>query len=116
MGVFAFFLFLLCTALGPPVRARFKHVLALEIHAEVFNLVGGILQLAIALAGGAGALLTSTKIFTLWYVVALTAGLAVLFGYSNLKAGLLASTAWIVSVLFNLFLLESVIASMHFQL
>ena len=116
MGIFAFFLFVLCTAFGPPVRARFKHVLALEVHAEVFNLLGGFLSLAITLSGADSALLTSAKIFTLWYVAALTAGIAVLFGYSKLKACLLASTAWIVSVLLNLFLLESVSASMHIRL
>jgi len=123
MGAFAFFLFLLCTAFDPPVRARFKQVFALEIHAEALNLIGGCISLVIAMAGsdsgtagvGMFALLTSAKIFTLWYVVALSAGLPVLFGFSRLKAGLLASTAWIVSVLFNLLLLESVSASMHLR-
>ncbi len=116
MGSFAFFLYLLCGAFGPPMRARFKQVLALEVHAEIFNLIGGSVSLGLTLLGAGTPLLTSAKIFTLWYVVALTAGVAVLFGFSKTKACLLASTAWIVSVLFNLFLLESVSASMHFRL
>ena len=116
MGSFAFLLFLLCRALEPPVQARFKQVLALEVHAEIFNLLGAALAVGIALLGGNEALLTSTKIFTLWYVVALTAGIVVLFGFSKFKACLLASTAWVISVLFNLFLLESVSTSMHFRL
>jgi hypothetical protein len=116
MGIFAYVLFTLCMAFDPPVRARFKHLLALEVHAEIFNLLGASATLGLALLSSNEALLTSTKIFTLWYVVALTAGIAVFFRFSKGKAFLLASTAWIVSVLFNHFLLESISASMHFHL
>ncbi len=123
MGAFAFFLFLLCAAFDPPVRARFTQVLALEIHAEVFNLIGGCASLAMTLLGSGGnsdgigtfALLTSPKIFTLWYVAVLTAGIMALFGFSKLKAGLVTATAWIISALFNLVLLESVSAAMHLR-
>jgi hypothetical protein len=115
MGTFAFFLFVLCTAFAPPVRPRFKQIFALEIHAEIVNVVGACAAFAVTFTGGNEALLTSTKIFTLWYVVALTAGVVVFFGFPKLKAGLLASTAWVVSVLVNIFLLESVSASMHFH-
>jgi hypothetical protein len=124
MGTFAFFLHQLCAAFDPPVRARFKQVLALEIHAEVLVLLGAWAAfLVIPLTAGTArtemvsvALLTSPKIFTLWYVVALAAGITTLFGCSKPKAAVLASTAWIVSVLFNTFLLQSVSASMHFHL
>jgi hypothetical protein len=124
MGAFALLLYVLCLAFDPPVRARFKQVFALEIHAEVFNLLGACASVAMSLQGAYGnpagaemfALLTTTKLFTLWYVIALSAGIPVLFGFTRLKAGLLASTAWIASVLFNAFLLQSVSASMHFRL
>ena len=123
MGAFALFLYLLCAASGPPVRARFAQVFAFEVHAEVLNLLGGYVSFAVARfvpdaksAGfGTFALLTSTNIFTLWYVVALTAGILTLFGFSKVKAGLLASAAWIVSALFNDILLQSVSASMHLR-
>jgi hypothetical protein len=123
MGVFALMLYALCMAFDPPVRARFKQLFALEIHAELFNLLGACASLVTTLLAGNGdpggpemfALLTTPKIFTLWYVVVLAAGIWALFGYSRLKAGLLASTAWFVSVLFNAYLLQSVSASMHLQ-
>ena len=123
MAAFALVLYWLCTAFDPPVRARFKQVFALEIHAEVFNMIGGWAAFALTmLASNANlsgtcmlALLTSAKIFTLGYVVALTAGLPVLFGFSKLKAGLLASTAWTSATLFNAFLLQAVSASLHFR-
>jgi hypothetical protein len=121
MGLFAFMLYALCVAFDPPIRARFKQLFALEIHAELFNLLGALVSLVTTLLASNGdpgspemfALLTTPKIFTLWYVVVLAAGILTLFGYSRLKAGLLASTAWFVSVLFNAYLLQSVSASMH---
>ncbi len=115
MGIFAYFLFMLCIAFDPPVRARFKQVLALEIHAEIINAVGAWVSFAVVMVGSNPSLLTSAKFFTLWYVAALAVGVHVVFGYSKLKASLLAATAWIVSVLFNNLLLESVSASMHFR-
>lgn len=124
IAAFALVLYWLCTAFDPPVRAHFKQVFALEIHAEVFNMIGAWAAFALTMLGSNGslsgtcmfALLTSTKIFTLGYVVALTAGLLVLFGFSKLKAGLLASTAWTSVILFNEFLLNAVSASLHFRL
>jgi hypothetical protein len=124
MGVFAYFLHKLCLAFAPPGRARFTHVFAFEVHAEIFNLMGGCVSLAITLLGidgnstGAGmfALLTTPKIFTLWYVGALAAGILTLFGFSKLMAGVLASTAWIVAAVFNALLLQSVSASMHLRM
>jgi hypothetical protein len=121
MGLFTLMLYALCVAFDPPIRARFKQLFALEIHAELFNLLGACASLVTTLFVGNGdrgspemfALLTTPKIFTLWYVVVLAAGILTLFGYSRLKAGLLASTAWFVSVLFNAYLLQSVSASMH---
>lgn len=123
MAVFAYALFLLCSSLNPPARAHYRQLLALEVHAELFNLFGGWLSWALLLWIGDGnwpenhliSLLTTKEIFTLWYLIAMTIGITVLFGFSRLKAGLLATTAWIVSVLFNTFLLQSVTTSLHLR-
>jgi hypothetical protein len=123
MAAFALLLYLLCVVFAPPLRVRFKHVLALEVHAELLNLIGAWWTFVItSLVGdsasasiGVVALLTITKVFTLWYLVALSAGIVTFCGYSKLKGGILAATAWIGSYLFNALLLQSVGASMHLR-
>jgi hypothetical protein len=116
-----------CVSLvGTPKPAQITHCFALEVHAEAVRVIAGAATLLLPLvfpAWSTGAdpapplnaaqlagpgldgrlqlLLTSINFFTLWYVVAIGAGISVLFGVRKRKAFLVAAAVWAASTGFS---------------
>ena len=112
---------------GTSKPARITHCFALEVHAETVWVIAGAATLLLPLvfpAWSTGAdpapplnaaqlagpglderlhlLLTSINFFTLWYVVAVGAGISVLFGVRKRKAFLVAAAVWAASTGFSI--------------
>jgi hypothetical protein len=128
-GGFAAILFLSGRAFTRDKSIQFRHVLALEIHAELIllfptlALLAGIPipSLALALAGETAdfvptSLLRAANCFTLWYVLALSVGMAVLFRLRARTAILIVAVCWGLTEFFNAGVLSLLIRSFHFHL
>jgi hypothetical protein len=127
-ALFALVLFLSCKAFRPPEGIRFTQFLALEIHAELILLLSSVAAiLRLPQSGEAWlssqstdfilrTLLTTINLFTLWYIVALTAGVSVLCGFSKRKAFLIVAGVWVISLCLNLGVLNQLSQVFHFAL
>ncbi len=107
--------------------AGFRHVLALEVHAEAILLFPALLQLAgiplpslNLLIRGEGFLLESllraANCFTLWYILTLSAGMAVLFELRLRAAFLVVGACWGLSESLNAGVLALLTRTFHFHL
>jgi hypothetical protein len=128
-GGFAAILFLSGRAFTRDKSIQFRHVLALEIHAELIlvfpalALLAGIPvpSLALAFSGKATdfvliSLLRAANCFTLWYILALSAGMAVLFRLRVRTAILIVAVCWGMTEFCNAGVLSLLIRSFHFHL
>jgi hypothetical protein len=127
-SAFAFALFLSSRAFRPREGIRFTHFLSLEIHAEiilVFSAVAATLRIPRPDAAWLFSpsqdfllrtLLATINLFTLWYILVLTAGVSVLCGYSKRKAFLIVAGVWVISVSLNLGVLNQLSQVFHFAL
>jgi hypothetical protein len=127
-GGFACILFLSGRAFTRDRTIRYRHLLALEVHAEAILLIPPILsllgvpvpslELAVPQGGGflLDALLRAANCFTLWYILALSAGMAVLFGFRSRTAFLVVAVSWGMTESLNLGVLNLLTRSFHFHL
>ena len=124
---FALLLFSLSTSFKPLEPVRFIQVFTLEVHAEAIAVLAKLVTLAVALIHGAAqatlssppplsvlslapppgdfvlfSLLSSINMFTLWYVLVLTAGIHVLCGFAKRKAFLIVTGVWALTLCCNL--------------
>ncbi len=127
-GGFACLLYLSGIALRHGHTAGYRHVLALEVHAEVILLFPALNSLAglpipslLLLFPGANrgflldSLLPAVNFFTLWYVLTLSVGMAVLFELRHRAALLVVAVCWGLSECLNAGVLNLLIRSFHFQ-
>jgi hypothetical protein len=128
-GGFACVLFLSGRAFTRDRTALYRHVLALEIHAEVILLFPALFLLAgiplpslgLAFPGESrgfllDSLLRVTNCFTLWYILTLSVGMAVLFGLRTRTAFLVVAVCWGMTESLNLGVLNLLTRSFHFHL
>ncbi len=140
-GTFALLLFYLCRSFIPALSASVVKFWSLEVHAEVTSVLSNLALVLYSLGSAGlarpghpwhplsvvvlfppgddflvGTLLASINIFTLWYLVVLTAGLSVLCTISRLKALLIAFLAWAISQTFTLGAVKLIQDAMHFVL
>lgn len=128
-GGFAALLFASGLAFSRERAIAYRHLLALEIHAELILLFPLLLALAglpipsleFILGSGnrgffADSLLRAANCFTLWYILALSAGMAVLFGFRTRTAFLVVAACWGMTESLNLGVLHLLTRSFHFHL
>jgi len=135
---FALLLFSLSRSFRPPDQVRFVQVFALEVHAEAIGLLSRLVIFATELIHGAAqttlppppllgvlsivpppgdfvlfSLLSSINMFTLWYVLVLTAGIHVLCGFAKRKAFLIVTGAWALTLCCDLAVLALLRDAFH---
>ncbi len=126
-GGFACLLYGSGRAIRREAAAGYRHVLALEVHAEIillFPLVLGLAGIPVPslelLSRGEGflpeSLLRAANCFTLWYILTLSIGMAVLFELRQRAAFLLVAVCWGLSESLNLGVLALLIRTFHFPL
>lgn len=126
-GGFACLLYGSGRALRREGGAGYRHVLALEVHAEVILLFPAVLLLAgipvpslYLLFRGGGFLLESllraANCFTLWYILTLSTGMAVLFELRLRAAFLAVGACWGLSESLNAGVLALLTRTFHFPL
>jgi hypothetical protein len=128
-GGFACLLFLSGRAFTRDRTARYQHILALEIHAELILLfpalllVAGIPLPSLELAFPSesrgfllNSLLRAVNCFTLWYILTLSVGIAVLFELRTRTAFLVVAVCWCMTESLNLGVLNLLTRSFHFHL
>jgi hypothetical protein len=128
-GGFAAILLLSGRAFTRDKSTQFRHVLALEIHAELIllfpalALLAGIpvpsLALVFTREGTDSVLLSllrAANCFTLWYILVLSAGMAVLFRLRVRTAILIVTVCWGMTEFCNAGVLSLLIRSFHFHL
>jgi hypothetical protein len=124
-GGFAALLFMSGRALSRERATTYRHVFALETHAELILLFPSLLPLAglpvpsLALVDSpffADSLLRAANCFTLWYILALSAGMAVLFELRTRTAFLVVAVCWGMTESLNIGILHLLTRSFHFHL
>jgi hypothetical protein len=127
-SVFALLLYRGARAFGSGTGYRYRHLLALEVHAEAAVTAGQIASAAGIPLPSLGqwidsrgdfllrTLLASANLSTLWYVVILTAGVTVLCHQKKLRAFLIVAGSWGIVQALNLGVLNLVRHTFHFTL
>lgn len=128
-GGFACLLYISGIAFRRERTAGYRHVLALEVHAEVVLLFPPLLMLAgipspsldLLFPGAPGgillhSLLRASNCFTLWYILVLSIGMAVLFELRFRAALLLVVVCWGLTESLNAGVLALLTRSFHFRL
>ncbi len=126
-GGFAALLFMSGRALSHERATTYRHVFALETHAELILLFPSLLPLvglplpSLSLIAGsapffADSLLRAANCFTLWYILALSAGMAVLFELRTRTAFLVVAVCWGMTESLNIGILHLLTRSFHFYL
>ncbi len=126
-GGFACLLYASGRAITSERGAGLRHVLALEVHAEVILLFPAVLLIAgiplpslDLLFRGEGflieSLLRAANCFTLWYILTLSAGMAVLFELRPRAAFLVVGACWGLSEGLNAGVLALLTRTFHFHL
>ena len=134
---FALVLFMICRALNPPKGIRFAKMFALEVHAEVVNILAQLATLTYLFARGdegvnqvrcipfsaamfvrtdilvSFSLLNSLNVFTLFYIALLSMGVSVQSGCSRTKSFVIVLLTWLGFFLFNISALALLRDVMH---
>ena len=132
--LFSGLLYLAAGLLAATEELRFKTVYASVVHAELILVLAGLVNAALLLyfrdvdaiesvadlqvipglhfllADGADNIRLATFLshinpFTIWYIVVLTSGVSIVAEFSKVKAGMLATTVWLLSVLLQVALI-----------
>jgi Yip1 domain len=123
--IFAFLLYQSARAFRPAEGIRLAQFLSLEIHAEGVLVLSSLVialgvplpSLALLFPPSSGfllrTLLATINLFTLWYILVLTAGVSVLCGYSKRKAFLIVAGVWVISTSLNLGVLNQLSVVFH---
>ncbi len=128
-GGFACLLYLSGLAFRRERTAGYRHVLALEVHAEIILLFPPLLMVAgipspsldLLFPGEPGgfllqSLLRAANCFTLWYILILSIGMAVLFELRFRAAFLLVAICWGLTESLNAGVLALLTRLFHFRL
>jgi Yip1 domain len=127
-SLFAFLLYRGARAFGGGTGYRYRHLLALEMHAEATVTAGQIGTAAGIPLPSLGqwidshgdfllrSLLASANLSTLWYVVLLTAGVTVLCHQKKLRAFFIVAGSWGFVQALNLGVLNLIRHTFHFTL
>jgi hypothetical protein len=127
-SAFAFALYVGVKSVFPGSPVRYLHLQSLEVHAEVLLLLAPLCSLAhLPFPSGAEiirgpmpfafeVLLTSINLSTFWYILVLSAGIAVLVNIRMRAAIPVVVLVWGLSQLLNVVVLTLLIRTFHFLL
>jgi hypothetical protein len=135
-AVFGFGLYIICDAFKPPEPVRFAKVFSLEVHAETVNVIANLSALVLPLTGHSNVgtqaiiplsaamvvsvddsvtlfLLNSASVFTVWYIVLLSAGISLQTGFKYTRSLVTVLATWCAYALFTVIVLKLMQNSLH---